>query len=314
LKRKRSSLDRVAIDFSDLHDGNRTVIEVVLMSGDTWFYKPRAGHAEARWNEFLRSLYPNVFPFPFKVLRMHCGRSHFWMEGIEPMPSRSREQSLQLYYRSGALLYLLHILRAVDCHFENVIMHAAHPVLIDCETLLHPSASDPASSTTNKDSIIATGLLPKPGWSPARSVSALGAAAAREIFLSIPELRAQIADGFQFMHQSLMTHSGCSLFRHLVRRLASGPTRYIAQPTAHYYGILAESVSPDLLWSSRARGRYLSAKCRQLAVSAAQARQEAAALRNADIPRFYRQSAAPRPFLDAKEMRGALQIIGSAFC
>ena len=70
LEKKQNRTDRVAIDFSDLHDGNRTVIEVILTSGDTWFYKPRAGQAEERWNEFLSSRYPNVFPLPFKVIRV----------------------------------------------------------------------------------------------------------------------------------------------------------------------------------------------------------------------------------------------------
>ena len=192
-------------------------------------------------------------------------------------------------------------------------MQAAHPVLVDCETLLHPLRRDPASTRTNNDSILATGLLPSPGWPLAGSISALGVAVARETYLSIPELRAQIAAGFQLMHEALGTRLGGSLFRKLVRGLASRPTRYLARPSAHYYQILAASVSPDLLLSSKARRAYLSAKCRHLAVSAAQARQEAAALRDADIPRFYRRAARPRPFLNPNEMRNALQVISSAF-
>ena len=87
------------------------------------------------------------------------------------------------------LLCLLYVLRATDCHYENLIAHGDHPVLIDAETLLYhePQPLDdlsplqPGELLAERllgDSVLRTGMLPR--WeadsdqATPQDVSALG--------------------------------------------------------------------------------------------------------------------------------------------
>jgi type 2 lantibiotic biosynthesis protein LanM len=72
----------------------------------------------------------------------------------------------RFYHRQGALLALLYVLDGTDMHFENLIAVGEQPVLVDVETLFHPShapagplSHDPAYRAL-LDSVYRTALLP----------------------------------------------------------------------------------------------------------------------------------------------------------
>lgn len=308
------SVEGVAMDLSDAHQGNRSVIEVQVSSGKTWFYKPRSGRYEAAWYEFLQTINAAEFPSPFRHLRVICRPNHFWMEGVRRAPPKSRKDSLQFYFRAGALLYILHILRAVDCHRDNVFGVKADLAVIDCEAFLHPMLAPSRHAYEDDNPLLQTGFLPLPGWSQAPSISFLGAQVSEETFLSISQVRQQVISGFECMHCCLKSVVGRKAYRRLVLNLRRGKSRCIFRPTAHYHAILRESLSPNLLRHSDARDSYLFRRCRSGALSARIAHMEASALRNNDIPRFYRRPSPPRRLPNPAEMQAALRTIRAVFC
>ena len=72
----------------------------------------------------------------------------------------------RFYHRQGALLALLYVLDGTDMHYENLIAVGEQPVLVDVETLFHPShapagalSRDPAYRAL-LSSVYRTALLP----------------------------------------------------------------------------------------------------------------------------------------------------------
>ncbi|CAM5724428.1 hypothetical protein SANTM175S_04328 [Streptomyces antimycoticus] len=55
-------------------------------------------------------------------------------------PCAAAPDAAGFYWRTGALLALVHALRGTDFHHENIIAAGEHPVLVDLEALLHPTA------------------------------------------------------------------------------------------------------------------------------------------------------------------------------
>jgi type 2 lantibiotic biosynthesis protein LanM len=108
------------------------------------------------------------------------------MEFIDARPCRSRDEAALYYRRAGGLLAVLHALRGVDCHFENIIAHGDQPVLVDLETILHPALPHQESSRFDRrlagriltQSVLRVGLLPVPfgGDDPARAIDLSGMA------------------------------------------------------------------------------------------------------------------------------------------
>lgn len=80
------------------------------------------------------------------------------------------------------LLCLLYVLRATDCHHENLIAHGDQLILIDTETLLHPcdiaidglqdsTGNGPGAGERFLDSVMRIGLLPRWNLSPDKRVA-----------------------------------------------------------------------------------------------------------------------------------------------
>jgi type 2 lantibiotic biosynthesis protein LanM len=81
---------------------------------------------------------------------------------------------------------VLHALRGVDCHFENLIAHGDQPVLVDLETVFHPAISYREPQRYDRRlagrlltrSVLRVGLLPVPtgGADPAGGIDLSGVA------------------------------------------------------------------------------------------------------------------------------------------
>ncbi|MFF6849062.1 DUF4135 domain-containing protein [Streptomyces antimycoticus] len=101
---------------------------------------------------------------------------HGWAECVTARPCAAAPDAAGFYWRTGALLALVHALRGTDFHHENIIAAGEHPVLVDIEALLHPTApgkaqpgaqpgagragdEEPARAAL-RESVRATALLP----------------------------------------------------------------------------------------------------------------------------------------------------------
>ncbi len=155
----------------DSHRGGRSVRILTFGSGFKLVYKPRPVSVEKHFQELLAWLNDRGMRPRFRTFNiLDCG-GHGWTEFIAAGECTSPEQVRCFYQRQGAYLALLYALEATDFHFENIIAAGEDPILVDLESLFHPSIgqADPEHAeqlAANKiaRSVLKTGLLPQPSW------------------------------------------------------------------------------------------------------------------------------------------------------
>jgi type 2 lantibiotic biosynthesis protein LanM len=177
-------LMEVGLDLSDRHDQGRSVAVLTFDSGLKLVYKPRDIGIEDWYFRTLTWLNDIGTPLPFQSLRVLRQPAYGWMQFISHQRCRSKRELCQYYRNAGALLCLLDVLRAEDCHFQNLIASVEYPVLVDAETLFQPRLSD-----SEVASIARTGMIPHWKFGPrgqAYDVSALGFVASRSTHFRIP--------------------------------------------------------------------------------------------------------------------------------
>lgn len=95
---------------------------------------------------------------------------HGWVEFVEHEACADVNDVSAFYWRTGALLAMLHSLGASDIHHENVIAAGACPVAVDLEALCHTRLDGPGFEAHSVDpasvalasSVLTVGLLPGP--------------------------------------------------------------------------------------------------------------------------------------------------------
>jgi type 2 lantibiotic biosynthesis protein LanM len=173
LRNPGAEIGRVAAlgtDLSDAHGGGRMVMRLRFESGLDLIYKPRPVGLESAFQDFLGWCNDHGAPLGLRVLRVLDRGRYGWVEYAAPRALESGDCAARFFERAGSLLCLLHVLRGVDCHCENVVASGEHLVLVDAEALLHPDAAamggapegDPDLAADRfRDSVIRTGLLPR---------------------------------------------------------------------------------------------------------------------------------------------------------
>lgn len=69
---------------------------------------------------------------------MLCRSGYGYTEYVEARSCADAGEVRTYYVRAGALLAMLHVLRACDVHYENLIANGPFPTVIDGEALLVP--------------------------------------------------------------------------------------------------------------------------------------------------------------------------------
>ncbi len=157
---------------SDPHRGGRTALRVHFAAGVRLIYKAKAIAAEASFWNLLGWINRNADLPPLRTLQLVEGGAYGWVEEVEPRPCQDQRDVETFYYRAGMLVCLIYALEGCDCHSENLIAAAGHPVLIDHETMLQPriryfgppGEEGPltlAGKFLFEDSVFRTALLPR---------------------------------------------------------------------------------------------------------------------------------------------------------
>ncbi len=163
---KLGALRHIHAGAGDTHNGGKSVAVIEFEEGKKVLYKPRSMAIDVHFSELVDWINdkPGLpgFVFPKVLNRIDYG----WMEYIEHKTCTTGEEFTLFYERFGGLLCLLYALNSVDFHFENIIAHGTHPVLIDLETLFHPNI-DFVSNELNDmlmrtmgASVLSVGILP----------------------------------------------------------------------------------------------------------------------------------------------------------
>lgn len=158
-------------DAGDRHCEGRSVHIVKFSSGLQLVYKPRSQAVGVHFQELLSWLNKRGDHPPFRTLQILDRGTHGWVEYVEAHSCSTDEEVRRFYQRQGSYLALLYALRATDFHYENLIACGEHPILVDLESLFHPSIRDEEAtqavqlaSSVLRRSVLQVGLLPQRLW------------------------------------------------------------------------------------------------------------------------------------------------------
>ena len=152
---------------SDPHHGGRSVLILHFAGGPAIVYKPRPLQIDAAFFDLLKWWNARSSQLPLRPLDVLVRAAYGWENLAESAPCTSRQGGRRFYRRAGALLCLLHALRGIDFHYENMIAAGDDPVVVDLEALCHPELPAPvlpddggARGWSLEASVLRTGMLP----------------------------------------------------------------------------------------------------------------------------------------------------------
>jgi len=172
-------------DLSDPHNGGRSVRIVSFADGARLLYKPKDLRLDVAWHDLIDRLNHSHPPIALKAPRALARDGYGWTEFIDHAGCADAAACARFFRRAGAWLALLHVFVATDMHQENMIASGEHPVPIDLETILQPSAEEhkthepegeafDAAMDIVANSVMTVGLLPAYGRSADNNVFAMG--------------------------------------------------------------------------------------------------------------------------------------------
>jgi type 2 lantibiotic biosynthesis protein LanM len=229
---------------SEPHNNRRCVIALFFASGLKLIYKPRdLGLEEAFFKLLCWFNQQDDVYLPFKLLKVLNFSSHGWVEFVEYLSCQNQEEVRRYYQRTGMLLCLLHLLKASDCHHENLIACGEYPVLVDMETLMHPQLKEIEDENLNKygkaqylayqllyeNSVLATDLLPQWLFGSDRQVvfdvSGLGAGNEQQTSYLVPKVNNINTDNMSLKYEAGKILPTTNL--PLLDGLSQSPQKYI---------------------------------------------------------------------------------------
>lgn len=282
---------------SDPHNRGRTVVLLQFEAGSI-IYKPRGGDGEWEWLSLLRWMNSQPFRPKLRAAGVLRREQYCWMEQVRSEPCRDQNAARRFYRRAGGMLGAAYLLKAVDCHRDNIIAAGEYPVLIDAETLWHVARETKTQSVL--DVLYKTGFLPSSGrrssWQY-RS-SALGRTGPGQHIpriastpLNASTYEVEIVKGFHEAWRCLLgtTERRAAFFRRL-QRLRRRERRWIYRSTRKYDAIRRASIQPAALRSGIRRDLLIARSCARSGVSQGVVQKEMNALRRLDIPYFTRKA------------------------
>jgi lantibiotic modifying enzyme len=287
---------------SDPHNGGRSVTLLEFSRGRRVIYKPRSGKSEATWFSLMTWMNQNGFQPKLRIAQVLMGKDYYWMEDVEPASCENEAAVRRFYERMGALIAAAYLLKAVDCHRENVIAAGEYPVLVDTDALWHVSPLTKTQSLA--DVLYRTGFFPnsRPASLQSRS-SVLGRSTTGKHLariagkpVSAADYRSEIITGFsRAWHCILGTTRRRAAFLRIVRRVRSQRRRWIYRATESYGAVLQASTQPGPLRSTAARQALITHACQRRAPTKAIAEKEIHALTRLDLPYFVRKTNCAMP-------------------
>ena len=170
---------------SDPHNGGRCVSILAFADGTHVVYKPKDLRLDLAWRHLVERFNQAGAPITLKTAQALSRNGYGWTEFIEHAGCADAHDCDTFFRRAGAWLALLHCFAATDIHQENMIAASDHPVPIDLETILQPSAEEhkigepeaqafDAAMEIVGNSVMTVGLLPAYGRSVDNNVFAMG--------------------------------------------------------------------------------------------------------------------------------------------
>lgn len=290
------------LGLSDAHQRGRSVALIEFSRGRRLIYKPRPGRNESAWFSLLGGMNRQGFQPEQRLMRMLARKKYCWMEYAKAAPCASVAAVRRFYGRLGGLIAAAYLLKAVDCHRENLIAAGEHPILVDVDALWHVSPVTKTQSVS--DVLYRTGFFPNARRGSLQSRSSVLGRASRGSHL--PRIDGQpippgpytkeIISGFiRGWHCLVGNPKRRAAFRRMVEQIRSGQRRWIYFATARYAAILRASLRPAVLRSNAERDALITRLCLRPAISNRVVRAEMKALTELNIPYFNRRTRGRMP-------------------
>ena len=172
-------------ELSDPHNFGRSVHILTFEDGARLVYKPKDLRIDIVWHGLIEKLNRAAAPLTLQAVRALARDGYGWTEFIAHTGCADADGVTRYFRRAGAWLALFHVFAATDMHQENMIAAGDHPVPIDLETILQPSAEEhkvgepegeafDAAMEIIGNSVMTVGLLPAYGRSVDNNVFAMG--------------------------------------------------------------------------------------------------------------------------------------------
>ena len=285
---------------SDPHNAGRTVMLLQFAAGSV-IYKPRSGDGEWEWFSFLEDMNAQSFRPKLRTARVLRRKGYCWMEWIESSSCIDEAAARRFYRRMGGIVGAAYLLRAVDCHRDNVIAAGEDPVLVDAEALWHGRVN--AKAQTQVELLYRTGFLPGPNPRSLQSRSSvLGRANGKHVpkicgqALRAAHYQREILAGFRRAWSCVFgTKNRRASFLRRLRRITSRKRRFIYQPTERYTAIARASIQPGAVRSGIERDLLIARLCSRKTVPPTVIHAEIDALKRLDVPYFARRTNASLP-------------------
>lgn len=163
------SIEKIDSQISDTHHGGVSVFKVQLDNGYQILYKPHQVFNEIKYLQIYEwcASKCGVSPYIYKIINQD---NYGWVEFVKYERCNSNKEVENYFYRFGIQTFIVYLLGAGDIHYENLIAHGEHPVIVDCETMLenkYISDEDNAYGLVSEyinSSVLHSGLLPYFTW------------------------------------------------------------------------------------------------------------------------------------------------------
>jgi len=176
-------------ELADPHNGGRSVKVVGFADGARLLYKPKDLRLDVAWHDLVERLNREAAPVALQAVRALARDGYGWTEFVAHTGCADQATCARYFRRAGAWLALLHLFAATDMHQENLIAAGEHPVPVDLETILQPTAEEHKSGEPEgqafdaaldivANSVMTVGLMPAYGRSVDNGVFAMGGLAA----------------------------------------------------------------------------------------------------------------------------------------
>lgn len=164
-KHKQVHIQAIERSNGDAHRQRRSVTIIIFTIGKgrkKVVYKPRSLAVDGAFGQFI-AWFNTKLNMPLLTPTILTKNGYGWCEFIEHKSCKDEEQVKQFYQREGVLLAIIYLLAGSDIHYENIIAHGEHPMLIDLECLLAPHIAIDDIKTTKiaRYFVTQTHFLPK---------------------------------------------------------------------------------------------------------------------------------------------------------
>ncbi|MEU4744445.1 type 2 lanthipeptide synthetase LanM family protein, partial [Actinosynnema sp. NPDC023658] len=159
--RDPGALTHVETGRGDPHAGGRSVAVLTFADGRRVVYKPRPVTLHQAFADLV-TWFDGHTDLGLRLPRAVSRPTHGWLEFVDHAPCADLTEVGRFYHRLGALIALLYAVDGTDMHYENLVAAGDQPVLVDVETLFHPTVglpTDPAVKALAR-SVHRTAVLP----------------------------------------------------------------------------------------------------------------------------------------------------------